>query len=172
MKKLAHVRLMIPLLLSIAFVALPSMALSSHSSHKPTPQAIVFISFSMPALALRQTLRQAHHYHLPVVIRGLINNNFRTTVYRLFELTKHKDQGGVAIDPLWFRQFGITQVPAVVVSHRPVSCQQQTRCPQQDYDVIYGNLPLPRSLQLLSQTGTAAPDIAKQLLREYPYAEK
>lgn len=103
-----------------------------------TPNAIIFISFSMPDLALKQLITEGKQYHIPVVIRGLYKNSFLETTHEILELVQEKNQGGIAINPLWFREFNIQQVPAFVVKHGS------------DFDVIYGNISLKQALEILN----------------------
>ena len=143
-----------------------------HQAHKPIPQALVFVSLGMPKQLLRRTLMQAHVFHLPVVIRGLKDHSFRKTIAVIFNLNKnagHQKIGGVLIDPVWFRQFHIHTVPAVVVSHRGGTCDLQRTCSAQSFDVVRGNIPVQRALEIIAKQGQAAPDVAKDLLRTYAH---
>jgi len=107
------------------------------------PNAILFVSFSMPDLALKQALLDGKKYHIPVVLRGLYKNSFQETGKKIFELVKEKKQGGIAINPLWFREFNIQTVPALVLRHG------------NDFDVIYGNITLQQALKIIVEKGEA-----------------
>lgn len=117
----------------------------------PTPKAIIFVSFSMPDLSLKQIIKDAARYQIPVVVRGLIANSFKKTAARIFELVKGNNQGGIAINPIWFKRYSINAVPACVVSVG------------EDFDVIYGNLRIKNMLEIVTANGTTG-TIAKTIL--------
>ncbi|WP_265494757.1 type-F conjugative transfer system pilin assembly protein TrbC [Providencia heimbachae] len=100
-----------------------------------------FVSFSIPQTALKQMIPEATELGIPTLINGLIDNDFRKTANAVFELTKESGDGGVQIDPKTFAQFGITQVPALVV-----------RC-EQGFDVIYGNIHLLSAVEKMANEG-------------------
>ena len=94
---------------------------------------ILFVSLGMPKDVLHQYLIQAKIYHIPVLIRGLYTNkndltadeavgSFKDTANRVLQILKSekgfkKSMGGVSINPLLFRSFRITAVPALVVTN-------------------------------------------------------
>ncbi len=133
--------------------------------------ALLFVSFSMPEALLFSLAEEAAHYQIPVVINGLVDKDFRKTLSVFSNLQakakkEHHDFNGVSIDPLWFEQFHINAVPALVVSKRPSSCGQQWLCQEQTYDVVYGNASVTNSLHLIAQKGEAAPMLAQQILEK------
>ncbi len=119
---------------------------------KKTEKAIVFVSFSMPELSLKQIIHDAARYQVPVVIRGLYQNSFRKTVEKMFEFVKENKKGGIAINPRWFKEYEIKAVPAVVVTreHGPT-------------DVVYGNIPLKKALLLVADRGKLS-NVAQSIL--------
>lgn len=126
---------------------------------KPTPQAIVFVSFSMPLLSLKQLIQDATRYQVPVVIRGLHEKSFRKTIAKIFDLVKENNKGGVSINPVWFRKYDIKTVPAVVVNQEG----ETTDSIVQEFDVVYGNIPLKRALTIIAEKGSAA-KVAQDIL--------
>ncbi len=116
-------------------------------------KAIIFVSFSMPDLSLKQIIYDSEHYQVPVVIRGLYKNSFRKTIEKIFELIKETSKGGIAINPRWFKEYDIKVVPAVVVNQ-----EQGTKS-----DMVYGNIPLKRALEMVAEKGETA-DTAKKIL--------
>ena len=96
-------------------------------------------------------LADADRLHIPVSIRGMINNNFRQTVSAVFGLARNGNRGGVQINPVGFRQFGITAVPALVVT-----CEGHT-------DRIAGDIRLDALLAKVAKEGDCAP-VARQAL--------
>ena len=119
-----------------------------------TEKAIIFVSFSMPDLSLKQIIYDASLYRVPVVIRGLYQNSFRKTIENIFELIKENNKGGIAINPRWFKEYDIKAVPAIVVSHG-----HGTKS-----DVVYGNIPLKKALLIIAECGEAS-SIARDILK-------
>lgn len=115
------------------------------------PDVVYLVSFSIPKTALKPMMDEAHHFRLPVVINGLVNNDFRQTVSEIFELTKGNNKGGVEINPLVFSQYAINSVPALVV-----------RC-EKGVDVVRGNVIIKQALEEIARNGDCA-DKAKTLL--------
>ena len=138
---------------------------------KPLPQVVVFVSFSMPSLSLKQIIRDASQYEIPVVIRGLYKNSFRETMERVFDLVKEDNKGGVSINPLWFRKYRINAVPAVVVNYSDIQNNMENKVGEKkkekngnkevskkankkdDFDVVYGNIPLIKALKIVAERG-------------------
>jgi conjugal transfer pilus assembly protein TrbC len=146
---------------------------------KPVPQAIVFVSFSMPSLSLKQIIQDASRYRVPVVIRGLYENSFRKTMGKFFELVKENNKGGVLINPRWFRKYDIKTVPAVVVvqsygeeevyktdgknlKSEEIKKNKKNKKNEKS-DVVYGNVPIKRALSIIAERGETS-DIAKSIL--------
>lgn len=102
---------------------------------------IYFVSFSIPEAGLKQMVPEASQLGIPTLIHGLIDNDFRKTASAVFELVKESGEGGVQIDPKTFAQYGITQVPALVV-----------RC-EQGFDVMYGNIRLLSAIERVASEG-------------------
>lgn len=141
---------------------------------KKAPQAIVFVSFSMPELSLKQIIYDASQYQIPVVIRGLYQNSFRKTFGKIFELVKENNKGGIAINPRWFREYDIKAVPAVVVSE-DFGTNETNRADEKNEstgirikknkksDVVYGNIPLKRALSIIAERGEVR-NLARDIL--------
>ena len=108
---------------------------------KITSPAIIFVSFSMPDLSLKQIIQDAALYRIPVVIRGLHHNAFKDTVEKIYSLVKENNQGGISIHPQWFKEYSITAVPAVIVTDG------------NKYEVIYGNIRLKNALSIIADRG-------------------
>ena len=112
-----------------------------NSGARVTSSVIIFVSFSMPDLSLKQIIQDAALYRIPVVIRGLHHNSFKDTVEKIYSLVKENNQGGISIHPRWFKEYSITAVPAVVVTDG------------NKYDVIYGNIRLKNALSIIADRG-------------------
>src|SRR3990167_2880986 len=108
--------------------------------------AILFVSLGMPKPVLRQYLLQSKQYHIPLILRGLIDNQYPTTAKKIFEILHPKNgaeiKSGFEIDPLYFRQYQINAVPALVVFN-PNN--------KNHYTIIYCNIPIQQSLALIAQ---------------------
>lgn len=126
---------------------------------KPAPQAIIFVSFSMPLLSLKQIIQDAAYYRIPVVIRGLHENSFKKTITKVFDLVKENNKGGVSINPVWFRKHEIKTVPAVVINQESEASDDGAR----NFDVVYGNIPLKRALTIIAERGDSA-KVAQDIL--------
>lgn len=118
-------------------------------------KAIVFVSFSMPDLSLKQIIRDANYYQVPVVIRGLYKNSFRKTIEKIFELIKESNKGGIAINPKWFKEYGVKAVPAVVVIDQKHGVRDGAKENIKKSDIVYGNIPLRRALSIIAERGEA-----------------
>jgi conjugal transfer pilus assembly protein TrbC len=142
---------------------------------KKAPQAVVFVSFSMPTLSLKQIIQDAAYYQIPVVVRGLCENSFRKTIEKIFDLVKEDNKGGILINPVWFRKYDIKTVPAVVVSggEADASSEENKKNKRNEKsakgdgfkktDVVYGNIPLKRALTIIAERGEVS-KVAKDIL--------
>ena len=106
--------------------------------------AYLFVSLGMPTLALRQYMRETEPYHIPMAIRGFLADNYQKTAHRFWQIMHPKNKAiinnGIAIDPVWFRRFHITAVPALVVESS-----------NNHYSVVYGNVPIQKGLAIIEQ---------------------
>ena len=128
---------------------------------------MVFVSLSMPDASLQQLLMQSADLQVPLIVRGVLPQGFTATVKRMNHLIDNKGKtinSGFAINPQWFTQFGITQVPAFVAI-KTEKCQANLPCSNDDFDVIYGNVSLYDALNLLAQHGSVPNVAASALIR-------
>ena len=63
--------------------------------------------------------------------------------------------GGIVIEPNWFKHFGITQVPAFVLTNDLNPCIGGN-CKTTENDVITGNISLYEALRIFKQKGSKA----------------
>lgn len=96
-------------------------------------------------------LHETRQYGIPATLRGLVNNDMRTTTDAVLQLVKDGVTDGVQIDPTLYTQYGIRSVPSLVV-----------RC-QVGYDVVRGNIHVKQALEKVAQTGDCA-QVARQML--------
>ncbi|WNJ82283.1 type-F conjugative transfer system pilin assembly protein TrbC (plasmid) [Cedecea neteri] len=118
---------------------------------KKTYPAVYFVSLGIPREGLLLMLKDAKRFGVPATLRGLLNNDMRQTAAEMFELTKEDKDAGVQIDPTLYSEYGITAVPALVVT-----------CPGH-FDVVKGSLPLQEALEKVSTSGECAAT-ARQIL--------
>lgn len=133
--------------------------------------AMLFVSFSMPEPLLFALADEAAAFNIPLVLNGLVDGDFKKTVNTFARLTKeakksHLNFQGLSIDPVWFQQFQIQSVPALVVTTRPGECAAQQVCSQQSFDVVYGNAGIKKGLELIAERGDSAPLMAKKILEQ------
>ncbi|HAM9712281.1 type-F conjugative transfer system pilin assembly protein TrbC [Escherichia coli] len=118
---------------------------------KPQQGAVYFVSFSIPEEGLKRMLEETRHYGIPATLRGMVNNDLKTTAEAVLSLVKDGATDGVQIDPTLFSQYGIRSVPALVVF-----CSQ-------GYDIIRGNLRVGQALEKVVATGDCR-QVARTLL--------
>lgn len=147
----------------------------SNLKSKQKPQgadgALLFVSFSMPSPLLFALVDEAALYNIPVVINGLVDGDFKKTIETFKRLSadakkQHLNFKGVSIDPVWFTQFQIKSVPALVVTERLKSIETEGEDLNQPFDVVYGNARIKNSLELISNKGDAAAARAKTILEQ------
>lgn len=125
---------------------------------KPPPAIQYFVSFSIPRNGLGIMLDNASRLNIPINIRGMINNDLRQTADAIFEMTKNSNKGGVQINPTAFRQYGVTAVPALVVT-----CGGK-------FDRVSGDMRIDSLLRKVADVGECA-DVAKNALKEATQCE-
>ena len=86
---------------------------------------LIFISFSLDEQTLKQLLTtNAGNPRVALVIRGLLKgtSNINQTILKIQQLAaslKLDEPPTVLINPVWFQQYGITEVPTVVALTNP-----------------------------------------------------
>lgn len=121
------------------------------NQEKPAEGALYFVSFSIPEEGLKRMLHETRQYGIPATLRGLVNNDMKTTTDAVLQLVKDGVTDGVQIDPTLYTQYSIRSVPSLVV-----------RC-QAGYDVVRGNIHVKQVLEKVAQTGDCA-QVARQML--------
>jgi type-F conjugative transfer system pilin assembly protein TrbC len=82
-------------------------------SERVSTSLLAFVSLGMPDHEIRAIVAEARALQARVVIRGLYHDDFRATFDRVRQLGL---DGGVDIDPMLFRVFGVTAVPTYVLA--------------------------------------------------------
>jgi type-F conjugative transfer system pilin assembly protein TrbC len=75
---------------------------------------LIFVSFSMPKSLLWSYQEQAKLYGARVVIRGLVDNDFKKTVQAM-DLGDGKIMT-LDVNPMLFKDYDITKVPSVIIA--------------------------------------------------------
>ncbi len=135
------------------------------NASKPMSSVLVFVSFSMPRQSLEEYLRDAKKIHASVIIRGLIDNSFQKTFLVIANLVKTSGGEGVELNPLWFKRFGIKEVPAVVIVPEGSACFKQDICSNEtDFDVMKGDITLAAALKIIRDKGQFSNNLAQAAL--------
>lgn len=116
-------------------------------------QVLVFVSSSMPSTSLVQWFRQAQRLGASVILRGLVNNSLSATKAWMKPLIEQANNtGGVEINPMAFEAYGITQVPAVVVTTGSLPCSDEHSATA-PFDRVIGNTSLLAALKVVIERG-------------------
>lgn len=133
---------------------------------------LVFISFSMPEELIRNYIAEAKLYGGVLVLRGLIGNSLKETVFKLKEIegvndgNSTKSNLGVIIHPHLFKLYDIKQVPAIVISKDNLNCvlKYDDCSALYVYDKIYGSVTIEYALEEVKRNGSSSS--LKKLARE------
>lgn len=128
------------------------------------PKVIIFISFSMPTQSIVSLLQDAQKIHASVVIRGLIHNEFKETFKRISSIVTEAKGGGVELNPLVFSKFNIQKIPAFVVIPDGEICLLEKICPDERFDVVYGDIPLFDALKEIRDHGTVSKEVLEHFI--------
>ena len=108
-------------------------------SHKVGEGILIFVSLSMPRIALKELAEGAKRIGGILVIRGMQDNSLTKTANSMSALSS---QGvGAIIHPELFRDYAVKQVPAFVLSENGV------------YDKLSGNVSLEYALDKFAAQG-------------------
>lgn len=137
------------------------------SSMGEAPRFIAFASLSMPEQALRQMLHDVTQAGGVVVFRGLTQGSAKimtTALARVLGPGERMD--GVGIDPRLFRAFGVTEVPAYIVTASDFDLCSGFDCTAQvpPFDRMSGNVTARFALTTFSEGGGPGALIAQQHL--------
>lgn len=116
---------------------------------------IIFVSFSMPEQQIKALIEEAPHYGAAVVIRGLIRDDFKTTITKLQQIAgSQENASGILIDPTLFKMFGISTVPTFVIPLDGFDACTPENCVPPQYVKVAGSATLAYVLDLVSRTGS------------------
>jgi conjugal transfer pilus assembly protein TrbC len=126
---------------------------------------LIFVSSSMPTESLVQWLQEAQTLQAPVLLRGVVNQSLANTLTWIQPLLAQAGNGGgIAIDPVAFETYGITTVPAVVISDDPAACYSNALCKAPPFDVVAGNSSLKAACEIIADKGSVGKGYAKAAL--------
>lgn len=97
---------------------------------------LVFISSSMPRIALQELMIEARQHNARLVIRGMVNDSMKETAKFVKELN-----GGVEIDPKIFQKYQIRQVPVFLIPLKNKTTKKK------EVRIVRGNVGLSYALQ-------------------------
>lgn len=118
------------------------------------PAVMMFVSFSMPEDDLRERIKDAADLGVTVSLRGMVNGDMRQTGTRVAQLVKETNRGGMQIDPVSFRRYGVMSVPTLIVKCGNAS------------DRVLGDITLRDALKKVAEDGECAEFAASVLRRE------
>jgi type-F conjugative transfer system pilin assembly protein TrbC len=133
-----------------------SKSLESKVDEARYPKLLVFVSFSMPLPTLKALGSQVYRVGGKLVLRGLVEGNFRETAKKLQEL-----QEEILIDPTLFEDYGISTVPTFVLRS-----ESTRKVKDGSYDRLSGNVSLEYALEQFSSKGEAHEE-ARLLLKKF-----
>lgn len=108
---------------------------------KAENETVYFLSFSIPEEQLVAVMKEAAEHKIPVYIRGLINDDMKSTAHAIKYLVQKYGIKGINIDPVRFDYYDINAVPALV-----------KKCGDK-FDVVYGNGNINSALELIKLEG-------------------
>lgn len=131
------------------------MAFKNQGKPKNSAEVLVFVSFCMPAVALKSLIQQSTRYHATLVIQGLVESSLPKTIIKMNELIKEtNNKGGFQIDPNLFNEYKINRVPAIVIGAAD------------NFDVVYGMGNIKEALEFFRDKKGAQANKAARLLND------
>ncbi len=121
----------------------------------------IFISFSMPGSSIKNLYNDADKIGSPLMVRGLINNNFTKTAQKMVSIigkkNRQKRNTTILINPVMFKSLKIKRVPAFVfIKGEPhvLACRDRTACAKTmpKHDVVYGDITLRKAIETFAAT--------------------
>ena len=114
---------------------------------------LVLISFVMPDSQIRGLLHEAHQLKAAVVIRGLLNDDWGSTMKRLHDLTS-EGLAGVSIDPTTFTRFDVSRVPTFILPLERLEPCTPSSCAPVKHVRATGSASLSYFLNFVTRIGT------------------
>ena len=124
------------------------------SSLAPRPSLQIFVSASMSTESLKSYVKEAHRYKGVLVFRGLLAGSFRKITDLVMDISDEKHPVAMQIDDEAFKQFGITAVPAIVLTVPASIFSEQTK--QEKFDKVTGHITVKAALEMFAGKGDLA----------------
>jgi len=124
------------------------------SSLAPRPSLQIFVSASMSTESLKSYVKEAHRYNGVLVFRGLLAGSFRKITDLVMDISDEKHPVAMQIDDEAFKQFGITLVPAIVLTVPASIFSEQTK--QEKFDKVTGHITVKAALEMFAGNGDLA----------------
>ena len=147
---------------------------SAYLRGSASPNTAVFVSFSMPELALHALIRDARISGVPVYLRGFKDGSLAETARQARSILSDRRSSnqnedaldGFLIDPRAFKVFQVDRVPTFVAYQGSMPDCDNLYCEVAipKHDRVAGNISLQSALEILSISGTIAPEQAKMAL--------
>lgn len=164
--------------------------MARYGAMRPTPalagdkeRLLVFISASVPRESLRRLARQAARVGAPLVLRGVVNDDFPATAEFMRDILGEPEKDGrppatsskqgcsqrkarALIDPTLFARFDVRQVPAVVLVPDGACMAGIRACPDATPAQVHvaGDVTLDYALDHIARTHPEAKSVAEALL--------
>ena len=129
---------------------------------KPRPLLQIFVSSSMSKESLKSYVREAHRYNGVLVFRGLQQGSFRKITDLVMDISDEQYPVAMQIDDEAFAQFGVTVVPAIVLTVAASMFSEQTS--KEKFDKVTGHITIKAALEMFAAKGDLAAN-AKERLR-------
>ena len=114
---------------------------------------LVLISFGMPDNQIRGLLHEAHQLKAAVVMRGLLNDDWVSTMKKLHGLTS-EGLAGVSIDPTTFTRFNVSRVPTFILPLERLAPCTPSSCAPVKHVRATGSASLSYFLNFVTRIGT------------------
>ena len=124
------------------------------SSLAPRSFLQIFVSASMSKESLKSYVKEAHRYNGVLVFRGLLAGSFRKITDLVMDISDEKHPVAMQIDDESFRQFGITRVPAIVLTVPASIFSEQTA--KEKFDKVTGHITVKAALEMFAGYGDLA----------------
>jgi conjugal transfer pilus assembly protein TrbC len=132
------------------------------------PSLLIFVSFSMPQLALQRLAEQAAKTQAVLVLRGLVHDSLRDTVEQIQKIIGNH-QVAIQIDPQAFDRFSIRVTPSFVLVRagtRKLPCAAGLCLPPDTFAATSGDVSLDYALEFIAHRAPRFAGIA------HPYLKK
>ncbi len=136
---------------------------SDQSMKKRVGGLMVFVSHSMPTTLLQTYAKEAEKYNGVLVFKGLPGGSFKALTKLVTAIQGENDDCPMQIDDETFELYGITRVPAIILSKEDDCAPWQT-C-KVSYDKISGNVGIKFALEKFKEDGELS-NLAGELLQQ------